>query len=260
MGTFAKNLSYAIRAFWNNPGFAAVVVLTLALGIGANTAIFSVVHSALLRPLPYRETSRLVHLGESREQFAVDINQTQVSYPDFLDWKRATKSFESLAAYNGDGFTIAANGEPKNTFAAQVTPSFFSTLGVKPALGRDFLENEMQSDGPHVTILTDALWRAEFGADPNVIGRVIHLDSKPVTIVGVLLRRLTPPRSGYRFTRAAISSRAAACAGSMSSAGSRPAFLRIRLEWKCGASTYSSPRHIRRKTPRLSSRWCHLRN
>jgi putative ABC transport system permease protein len=187
MGTLIQNLRYAIRAFWSTPGFAVVVVLTLALGIGANTAIFSVVYSALLRPLPYREPGKLLHLGESRTQADYSASGAQASYPDYLDWKQAAKSIQSFAAYSGDAFTMATDGEPKNTFAAQVTPSFFSTLGVKPAMGRDFLEDEMQG-GPHVTILTDGFWRTEFGADPNIIGRVIHIDGKPATIVGVLPR------------------------------------------------------------------------
>ncbi len=117
------------------------------------------------------------------------MNGAEVSYPDYLDWKQAAKSIRSFAAYSGDVFTLSANGgEPKNTFAAQVTPSFFATLGVQPTLGRDFLEEEMQPDGPHVTILTDGFWRSEFGADPHIIGRVVHFDGKPATIVGVLPR------------------------------------------------------------------------
>ncbi len=189
MGTLAQNLRYAIRTLRNYPGFALVVVLTLALGIGANTAIFSVVYSALLRPLPYREPGKLYHFGESRIQNDNSTNGAQASYPDYLDWKRTAKSVQSFAGYSGDAFTLSANGEPKNTFALQVTPNFFSTLGVRPALGRDFLENEMQvEDDPHVAILTDAFWRTELGADPNIAGRVIHLNGKPVTIIGVLPR------------------------------------------------------------------------
>jgi len=188
MGTLMQNLRYAFRALRNSPGFTAVVVLTLALGVGANTAIFSVVYSALLRPLPYREPARLFHVGEARAQSDNSNNGAQVSYPDYLDWTHSSKSFPSLAVYSGDAFTLAVNGEPKNTFAAQVTPNFFATLGVKPVIGRDFVDGEMQPDGPHVTILTDAFWRTEFGADPNIIGRVIHLDGKPATIVGVLPR------------------------------------------------------------------------
>jgi len=188
MGTLMQNLRYAFRALRNSPGFTAVVVLTLALGVGANTAIFSVVYSALLRPLPYREPARLFHVGEARTQSDNSNNGAQVSYPDYLDWTRSSKSIQSFAAYSGDAFTLAANGEPKNTFAAQVTPNFFATLGVKPVMGRDFLDGEMQPDGPHVTILTDTFWRTEFGADPNIIGRVVHLDGKPAAIVGVLPR------------------------------------------------------------------------
>src|SRR5207249_964321 len=100
---------------------------------------------------------------------------------------------QSFAAYSGDAFTLSGNGEPKNIFAAQVTPNFFAALGVKPALGRDFLEGEMQSDGPHVAILTNAFWRTEFGGDVNIIERVIRLDGKPATIVGVLPRDFELP-------------------------------------------------------------------
>src|SRR5690242_6925393 len=188
MGTFLRNLRYAVRTLSNSPGFALVVVLTLALGIGANTAIFSVVYSALLRPLPYHEPDQLFHLGESRSQADNSRDGAQVSYPDYLDWKKTVKSVESFAAYSGDAFTLAGNGEPKNIFAEQVTPSFFATLGVKPALGRDFVEGEMQSDGPHVAILTNAFWRSEFGGDANIIGHVIRLDGNAATIIGVLPR------------------------------------------------------------------------
>jgi putative ABC transport system permease protein len=188
MGTLIQDLRYAVRILAKVRGFTAVAVLTLALGIGANTAIFSVVYSALLRPLPYREPGNLFHLGESRRQADTGTVGADVSYPDYLDWKHSARSIQYFAAYSGDAFTLATTGEPKNTFAAQVAPSFFSTLGVKPALGRDFLEDEMQADGPHVTILTDGFWRTEFGADPTIIGRVIHLDGKPATIVGVLPR------------------------------------------------------------------------
>jgi len=188
---------YALRTFLKSPGFTFVVVLTLALGIGANTAIFSVVYAALLRPLPYREPSRLFTLGESRTQHVISTEIADTSYPDYLDWKRTAKSIQSFAGYSGDAFTLTGNGEPKIIFAAQVTPSFFSTLGVKPAMGRDFFDGEMQPDGPPVAILSYAFWRSEFGGDPNIVGRVIRLDSKPATIIGVLPRNFefAPARS-----------------------------------------------------------------
>jgi predicted permease len=187
MGNFSQYVRYALRNLAKSPAFTLVVVATLALGIGANTAIFSVVYSALLRPLPYREPRKLLSLGESRLQDVTTLG-AQVSYPDFLDWRRMAKSVQSLAGYSGDGFTFAGAGEPKLTLATQVTPNFFSTLGVKPALGRDFLDDEMRPDGPPVAIISYSFWRTEFGADPNVLGRVIHLDGKPATIVGILPR------------------------------------------------------------------------
>jgi putative ABC transport system permease protein len=182
-----QNLLYALRSLRKSPGLTFVIVLTLALGIGANTAIFSVVYSALLRPLPYQHPSELLFLGESREQYTV-IDMAQASYPDFRDWKQAAKSFQSLACYAGDGFTVEAGGEPKLTLATRVTPNFFATLGVKVSLGRDFLDGEDQPDGPHVAILSDTYWRNELGANPNVLGTSIRLDGKPATIVGVLPR------------------------------------------------------------------------
>ena len=182
-----QNLRYAVRFLGKNPGFTFVIVLTLALGIGANTAIFSVVYSALLRPLPYQRPSELLFLGEDREQHQ-NLDVAQISYPDFLDWKGAAKTFQSLAAYSADGFILEAGGEPKLTLATEVTPNFFATLGVRPSLGRDFLETEAQPDGPHVAILSDAFWRTDLGGNPNVIGTSIRLDGKLVTIVGVLPR------------------------------------------------------------------------
>ena len=143
-----QNLRYAFRFMRHNPGFTAVIVLTLALGIGANTAIFSVVYSALLRPLPYRNPSELLFLGESREQYP-QIDLAQSSYPDFRDWQRSSKTFQSLAGYGGDGFILDTGGEPKLESATTVTANFFSTLGVKLALGRDFVDGEDKSDGPH---------------------------------------------------------------------------------------------------------------
>jgi predicted permease len=188
MGFFRQYFRFALRTLGKNPAFTFIVIVTLALGIGANTAIFSVVYSALLRPLPYREPGKLFSLGESRLQYDVTTLGAQVSYPDFLDWRRMAKSIQSFAGYSGDGFTFAGAGEPKLTLATQVTPNFFSTLGVKPALGRDFLDDEMRPDGPPVAILSYSFWRTEFGADPNIVGRVIRLDGKPATIVGVLPR------------------------------------------------------------------------
>jgi predicted permease len=187
MGNLLHNLRYAARTLRSNPGFTIVAVLTLALGIGANTAIFSVVYAALLRPLPYREPAKLLAVGESRGEIA-DIRLSQVSYPDYLDWRKQVKSFESLTAISSDAFTLRIADEPKNIFASQVTASFFSTLGVRPLLGRDFVDADVQTDGPHVAILAYPFWQSDFGGDPAVIGRIVQIDNMPATIVGVLPR------------------------------------------------------------------------
>ena len=192
-----QNLRYGARFMRHSPGFTAVIVVTLALGIGANTAIFSVVYSALLRPLPYRQPGELLFLGESRDEHPV-IDGAATSYPDFLDWKRTAKSFQSIAAYGGDGFTVEAGGnEPKLSLATRITPNFFATLGVAPVTGRDFLEKEDDPNGPHVAILSDAFWRNEMHANPNVVGTSIRLDGKAVTVVGVMSRdfEFAPARS-----------------------------------------------------------------
>jgi putative ABC transport system permease protein len=189
MNALWKNVRYGMRVLAKSPGFTVVAVLTLALGIGANAAIFSVVYSALLRPLPYYQPDRLVTLGEGRIQTRDnDQASRNSSHPDFVDWQKSTKSFASLTAYDFDTFTLAGNGEPKSVFAIQAMPNFFATLGVKPLLGRAFVDGEDVSDGPHVVMLTYGYWRSDFGGDPQVIGRTITLDNKPVTIVGVLPR------------------------------------------------------------------------
>ena len=163
MESLWRNLRHAFRLLAKSPGFTAVAVLTLALGIGANAAIFSVVYTALLRPLPYYQPERLVTLGEGRLQAKDNIADSQnTSHPDFVDWQKMAKSYQALAAYGFDAFTLGGNGEPKAVFATQVTPNFFATLGVKPLLGRTFLDGEDAGDGPHVTMLTYAAWRSDF--------------------------------------------------------------------------------------------------
>jgi putative ABC transport system permease protein len=186
MGKVVQQLRYSVRMLLKNPGFTAVAVLTLALGIGANTAIFSIVYTALLRGLPYKDPGQLVTLAEGRQH--VPGQAVTSSYPDFLDWRRIARSYQSLAGFGGDGFTLTGNGDPKNIAAVQVTTNFLSTLGVKPMLGRDFVDGEDPADGPHVVILTYGFWRREFGGDREIVGRTIRLDNKPATVIGVLPR------------------------------------------------------------------------
>jgi predicted permease len=184
------DLRFGLRTLRHAPVFATVAILTLALGIGANTAIFSVVHAALLRPLPYFQPERLITLGEVRGQQAMSGQLTMASwnasYPDFLDWRAQSKTFASLAGFTGDGFTFRGAGEPETVLAVQATTNFFSTLGVKLFLGRDFRPGEDVAAGPYVAILTYSFWRSHFGGDPHAVGRSIQLDSNSVSIIGVL--------------------------------------------------------------------------
>ena len=186
MGTLRQDLRYGLRMLRKSPGFTAVTVITLALAIGANTAIFSVVYPVLLRPLPFRGPEQLVTIGEARHQARCCFYMA--SYPDFLDWEKTAKSFQSMGGYSYDAFTMTGNGEPKTMFCAMVTTNFFSTLGVGPFLGRDFAAGEdlPEGAGPTVAILSYNFWKTDFSSDRSIVGRVVRLDGKPVTIVGVM--------------------------------------------------------------------------
>jgi putative ABC transport system permease protein len=188
MGTLSQDFRYGWRMLRKSPGFTAVAVITLALAIGANTAIFSVLYPVLLRPLPFHNPEQLVTVGEGRHK--PGCCAYLASYPDFQDWTRTAKSFQSLAGFAADAFTLTGNGEPKTMFCAMVTTNFFSTLGVNPILGRNFASGEdlPEGSGPTVAILSYNFWRQDFSADPGVIGHVVRLDNRPVTIVGVLPR------------------------------------------------------------------------
>ncbi|HKS82873.1 MAG TPA: ABC transporter permease, partial [Candidatus Acidoferrales bacterium] len=187
-----QDVRYGARMLRKTPGFTLVAVLTLALGIGANTAIFSVVYAALLRPLPYAQPNRLITLDEVRpqEELSSSLNSLfwNVSYPDYLDWVRQSKSFDAIAGFTLDQFVLRGSGDPRPLFAAQASTNFFSILGVRLALGRDFAHGEDISAGPKVAILTYAFWQSRFGGDRNVIGRTLQLDTNSVTIIGVLPR------------------------------------------------------------------------
>ncbi len=189
IGNLWQDLRYGSRALCRAPGFAAVAILTLALGIGSNTAIFTVVERALLRPLPYAQPNRLITLGEVRDKDVADplaAMNWNASYPDYLDWRAQLKTFQSLAAFSGDAFILRGLGEPENIFAVQATPNFFSALGVEMRLGRDFQKGDDEASGPRVAILTYGFWKNRFHGDAAMVGRSIQLDSHSVRIAGVL--------------------------------------------------------------------------
>ena len=182
--TLLQDLRYALRMLRKSRGFTAIAILTLALGIGANAAIFSVVYAALLRPLPYFHADRLLALSEIRHAEDTDWDN---SYPDYQDWMKHSKTFQALAAFNSDEFVFRGGDTPQILFGAEASTNFFSTLGVKPILGHDFPSDEsIAAKEPRVALLTYGFWRRQFGGDPNVVGRGIQLDDASVTIVGVL--------------------------------------------------------------------------
>jgi len=182
----ARDLRQAIRTLLREPAFAAVSVLTLAAGIGGNTAIFSIVNGVLLKPLEYREPAQLVYPREVMMEIAGQYPALPVSARHFVEWRRRCSSFESLALYETVAANLAAGGEAERIDIARVSPNFFQTLGVGPVLGRGFTEGEDVDGRDTVAVISDALWRRRFGADPNVIGRKVTVDAVPHVIVGVL--------------------------------------------------------------------------
>ncbi len=180
---------YAIRALGRSKGFALVAIFTLALGIGATTAIFSVVQGVVLRPLPYNEPDRLVLVWLYNQTLK---NSTYLSYSDFLDWRRNSRSFARMAAFAPQGFDLSSPGTPEHLSGQLVSWDFFRTLGVKPALGREFTSAEDVYGGAHVAIVSNRLWKMRFGGRVQALGKSMTLDGVSYTIVGVL-----PP--GFRF-------------------------------------------------------------
>ncbi|MGA3323375.1 MAG: ABC transporter permease [Terriglobia bacterium] len=182
MTTLIQDVKFGLRMLAKNPGFTVVAALTLALGIGATTAIFSVVYAVLLRPLPYQDPSTLVVINETTPK----VGTVSVSYPDFLDWRQQCRAFSQMAAVHDVGLNLAGVSQPEAISGHAVTPSFLSMEGVRPILGRDFSASEEKPGTAPVVILTYPLWQSHLGGDPNAIGRTITLDGRSFTIVGVL--------------------------------------------------------------------------
>jgi hypothetical protein len=176
--SLSQDLSYAARMLVKNPSFTAVAVLTLALGVGANTAIFSVVNGVLLNPLPYWQPDQLVVLYTSAG--------SSTSYPNFLDWARDNHSFSAMAAYRADSFSLTGMAESERIPAEWVSASFFPLLGVQPSLGRTFLGAEDQVGGPPVVLINDGFRKRKFGSSPDILGRRLTLNGITYTIVGVI--------------------------------------------------------------------------
>ncbi|HEV2115757.1 MAG TPA: ABC transporter permease [Terriglobales bacterium] len=182
-----QDLRYGLRVLRKSPGFAAVAIIVLALGIGANTAIFSVVNAVLLRPLPYRDPSRLMqvwHVPPAKE--FPGMTMFSVSPANYLDWERQNNVFQSMAIYGFRSFNITGTDQPQALQASVVSQEFYRTLGVQPLLGRSFTADEEQPGHNHVVILGYPLWKSSFGGNPRIVGSTIRLDDQPYTVVGVM--------------------------------------------------------------------------
>ncbi len=182
MGTVIQDLRFAARTLLRRPGFTAVVLLTLAVGIGSTTAIYSVVDGVLLRPLPFPEAERIHQLWEGTPSGG----RGWVSAPNFRDWRERLDSYSGIAAFTPEGFNVAGGGSPERIDAMAVTPGYFEVLGVSMALGRGFTPEEGTSPAAPVAVISDGLWRRQLGASPDALGRTLELGGAPHRIVGVL--------------------------------------------------------------------------
>src|SRR5215213_6684458 len=187
-----QDLRYGIRMLLKQPGFTIVAVLTLALGIGANTAIFSLVNSILLRPLPFRDPDRLVRMLQASPKLG--LSSWGVSQADFAAYREQNRSFESIAIYNTTATNLTGAGEPERLPMATVTADFFKVFGVNPLLGRTFVEGEDAQGKNQVCVISHAFWQRRFGGDPNVVGKTLSLNNTPTQIVGVMPAEFKFPR------------------------------------------------------------------
>lgn len=203
MHAFLQDLSYGLRLMRKSPGFTAVALIVLALGIGGNTAIFSVVNGVLLQPLPYPHADQLVSIRSAEPSRG--IPPVVASYADYLDWKQQAHSFSNMGTYTSPAFNLSASEHPVRVEAMAATASALQTLDVAPELGRIFTPDEEQWGNRHVVLLTHSLWRDKFGADPDILGRTVRLDAEPYIVIGVMPDRfaaLMPRMVGaYRISK-----------------------------------------------------------
>jgi len=188
MNSIFQDLRYAIRMLAKSPGFAAVAILTLALGIGANTAIFSVVNAVVLQPLPFPRPDQLVVVDQATVKAAAVANlpAASESYLNFLDWQREAKSFSAMGAYQFDDLTLTGHGEPTVVQGAIVSSGFFPTLGISPVMGRLFNSQDDVKGAARVVLISENFWRGQLGSDPRIVGKTIQLSQEAFAVVGVL--------------------------------------------------------------------------
>src|SRR5207302_682734 len=187
-----NDIRFAFRQLVNNPAFSAIAILTLALGIGANTAIFSIVNAVLLRPLPYPDADRIMVLNES----SGPGQDYSVALPDYFDWQKDNTVFEHLAATHKESRNLSGipGRDPERVSCASVTRNFFEIVGLQPEIGRTFSEDEDKVGAPPIVVISDRLWRRVFNADPGVLGHSITLHDQNYTVIGVMPPQVTSPQ------------------------------------------------------------------
>lgn len=187
MDTLLQDLRYSTRTLFKNTGYSVIAIITLALGIGATSAVFSVVNAVLLRPLSYEDPDRLVLMFENRME-----NEGNLSVPDYIDYRDQSQDFEQMAAYWGEDFNLSGGAQPDVVYGELVTANFFSTLGVEPQMGRTFTQDEDGATGSRVVVISDGLWQRRFGGDRSILGNSIMLNGTGFTVIGIMPPNFRP--------------------------------------------------------------------
>jgi putative ABC transport system permease protein len=195
MERLIQDVRYSFRILLKSPAVAVMIIVTLGLGIGANSAVFSVVNAVLLQPLPYKDTDRLVTIWATYPQLETTFSRVPVSTSDFVEWRNQSTVFESISALDSFNLTLTGMGEPQRITAARVSASFFDLMGVKPVAGRIFTLDEDRPGNDNVVVISDALWRTRFGSDPNAIGKTLTFSDKSYTIIGIMPAAFQFPRA-----------------------------------------------------------------
>src|SRR5438270_9079241 len=177
-----QDLRYAVRVLAKSPGFSVIAILTLALGIGANTAIFSVVNGVLINPLPFHHPEQLVSIFQQIPNFS----NGSISYPNFVDWRRMNTTFSAMAAYRNEGYTLTGTGEPERLHGEMVSTGFFEILGVNPVMGRTFTPDEDRLGANPTVMITETLWKRKFGGRRDIVGQRLVLNDAGRTVLRVV--------------------------------------------------------------------------
>lgn len=195
MESLLQDFKYGIRMFARKPGFTMIAVIALALGIGANTAIFSIINAVLLRPLPYSDPSKLVMIWQTIPANRMGIDRLPPSVAQFIDWRERSKSFQTMTAITSVSMSLTGFGEPERVNGARVSANFFDLMGINPRIGRGFTASEDNPGSNRVIVISDGFWKRRFASAPNVIGKTLTFDNQSYTVIGIMPAGFQFPRS-----------------------------------------------------------------